>query len=144
MTLVRPLTLLLLYPFILVFEMPFLCKHPSMLPRALCASQCPPHNVFHSITEYPEYYDPLYFPKCHVSLFETEQSVCAWTVVIKYFADSFHCLQFLSLFASFVWKIWRFCVLYFGFFYCLCCRCWYSSHTSFCRVVSIFLLSPTL
>ena len=49
-----------------------------MVPCALCASKCPPHNVFHSVTEYPEYYDPIYFPKCHVSLFESEVAICAW------------------------------------------------------------------
>ena len=58
--------------------MPFLCKQPSRLPHVLCASQCPPDNVYHDIFEYPVYYDALYSPADHVSLFENEESVCNW------------------------------------------------------------------
>ena len=61
-----------------IYQMLFVLKHPSVVPHALCASKCPTHNVFHSATEYPQYYDPLYFPKCHVSLFESEVAICVW------------------------------------------------------------------
>ena len=56
----------------------FVSKHPSVVSCTSCTSKCPPHNVFHSVTKYPEYYDPLYFPECHVSLFESETAICAW------------------------------------------------------------------
>ena len=61
-------------PFI---KMPFLFKQPSVLPHILSTSQCPPH-VLHDVTEYPLYYDPLYSPADHTTLFESEQSVCQW------------------------------------------------------------------
>lgn len=38
-----------------------------MQPRVAC--------VFH---QYPSYYNPLYFPKYHASLFVTKKSVCLW------------------------------------------------------------------
>jgi hypothetical protein len=51
-----------------------------VLSRILCASQCPPHNVYHEIEQFPSrlYYNPVYFPSYHVSLFETEETVCQW------------------------------------------------------------------
>jgi hypothetical protein len=45
---------------VLVMGEGFLSKQPSVLPRVLCASQCPPHNVLHETYEYPLYYDPFY------------------------------------------------------------------------------------
>ena len=56
----------------------FLCKEPSVLSRVLCDSECPPHDVFHECSEFPTYYDALYFPQCHQLLFETVESVCQW------------------------------------------------------------------
>ena len=58
--------------------MTFMVKQPSLLPRALCALQCPPHNLYHDIEDYPEYYNPLYFPAFYASLFASENSVCEW------------------------------------------------------------------
>ena len=58
--------------------MPFHCKQSSMLSCVLCTSQCPPNNVFHEICEYPVYYDALYSPADHVSLFEKKELVCHW------------------------------------------------------------------
>ena len=129
--LVTPLTLL----FCPLFQMLFVSKHPSVLPCSLCASKCPPHNVFHAITNYPEYYDPLYFPKCHLSLLENEQSVCAWLL---------NNLQIHSAVCSScppLWQFQRICVLYFGFFFSICVAgfdVWVTqasvelSHFSFC------------
>ena len=57
---------------------PFMVKQPSVLPRILCASHCPPHNVEHEIEQYLLYYDPLYFPNDYQSVFSVEQSVCDW------------------------------------------------------------------
>ena len=45
--------------------MPFLCKQPSMLPHVLCASQCPPNNVYHEI-------------RCIMMLFIPLQIMCHW------------------------------------------------------------------
>ena len=56
----------------------FLFKQPSVLARALCASDCPPHDVEHDSTHYPLFYDPLYFPQYNCAVFESEQSVCQW------------------------------------------------------------------
>lgn len=56
------------------YRMPFLCKKPSVVARVLCATQCPPHDVFHFIDDYPCYYDACYFPQYHASIF----AVCAW------------------------------------------------------------------
>ena len=58
--------------------MVFLCKQPSELPRVLCASYCPPHDVSHEIDDYPLYYDPLYFPSCYANIFDSEVGVCQW------------------------------------------------------------------
>ena len=46
----------------LSLNMPFLCKRPSVVPRVLIASKCPPHNVVHDSSQYDNYYDPLYSP----------------------------------------------------------------------------------
>ena len=51
-----------------------------MVPRVLNASKCPPHNVVHDLCQYGEYYDPLYSPADHSSLFDSESSVCAWVL----------------------------------------------------------------
>ena len=58
--------------------MPFLFKQPSVLPHVLSTSQCPPHDVLHDQIEYPLFYDTLYLPADHTTLFDSEQSVCQW------------------------------------------------------------------
>jgi hypothetical protein len=58
--------------------MPFLLKQPSTQPRVLCASQIPPHNIYHDISDYPMFYEPAYYPACYISLFDNEDSVCQW------------------------------------------------------------------
>ena len=60
--------------------MPFLCKQPSVVPRALSASKCPPHNIVHDLCQYEDYYNPLYSPADHSSLFDSELSICAWVL----------------------------------------------------------------
>ena len=69
-----------LSPSSLFFNMPFLCKQPSVVPRVLSTSKCPPHNVVHDLCQYDNYYDPLYSPADHSSLFDSESSVCAWVL----------------------------------------------------------------
>jgi hypothetical protein len=59
----------------------FLFKQPSELPRVLCASQCPPHNVVHEMNDYPLYYDPAYFPESFQTIFDSEDSVCEWLLM---------------------------------------------------------------
>jgi len=70
-------------------SMSFLSKQPSVLPRVLCASDCPPHDVLHECSEYPLYYDALYFPEYHSSLFRTEKKVCQWLLngLLQHFVD---------------------------------------------------------
>ena len=58
--------------------MVFLVKQPSELPRVLSASHCPPNNVLHDISEFPLYYDPLYYPTCFSSIFSSPIKVCEW------------------------------------------------------------------
>ena len=58
--------------------MTFLSKQPSIVPRVLCVLHCPPDNVLHQIEDYPFFYDPCYYPHDFVSMFATEESVCAW------------------------------------------------------------------
>ena len=58
--------------------MSFLHKQPCVLPRVLCASQCPSDNKPHDIDEFPLYYDPLYYPACYRTLFNSKKMVCQW------------------------------------------------------------------
>ena len=60
------------------FTMVFLVKRPPELPRALCASHCPPHNVLHNMSDFPLYYDPLYYPTCFLSIFNSPIKVYEW------------------------------------------------------------------
>jgi hypothetical protein len=43
-------------------------------------SLCPPENIYHDISDFPYYYDPLYFPTqaYYPSFFDTEDSACQW------------------------------------------------------------------
>ena len=52
--------------------MPFLWKQPCTVSRVLSIADIPPH------CEYAYYYDALYYPECHTSVFETQSSVCSW------------------------------------------------------------------
>jgi hypothetical protein len=57
---------------------PFLVKMPSIVARVLDDDLCPPHNIVHDIGPYPAYYDPLYFPHLHASIYATAYSFCRW------------------------------------------------------------------
>ena len=48
--------------------MVFLVKQPPELLRVLCASHCPPHNVLHYMSDFPLYYNPLYYLTCFLSI----------------------------------------------------------------------------
>ena len=50
------------------FTMVFLVKRPPELLRVLCASHCPPHNVLHYMSDFPLYYNPLYYLTCFLSI----------------------------------------------------------------------------
>ena len=39
---------------------------------------CPPVNTTHLVDDYPNYYDPLYFPHLHPSVFENSFNFCNW------------------------------------------------------------------
>ena len=55
----------------------FLNKSPCTVPRQLDEASCPPEGM-HNIADYPLYYDPLYFPHEHSSVFETPENFVAW------------------------------------------------------------------
>ncbi|KAG2112593.1 uncharacterized protein F5147DRAFT_683654 [Suillus discolor] len=57
---------------------PFISKHPSRVPRVLEVAACPPYNLCHLIELYPLYYDPLYYPQYHPSVFATSENFCIW------------------------------------------------------------------
>ncbi|KAG2080377.1 hypothetical protein BD769DRAFT_1556345 [Suillus cothurnatus] len=57
---------------------PFLTKYPSHVPRVLDAVAYPPHNLCHLIESYPLYYDPVYYPQFHTSVFATSENFCLW------------------------------------------------------------------
>jgi len=44
----------------------------------LSIADIPPHDVLHSPCEYAYYYDALYFPQFHASIFDDENNVCSW------------------------------------------------------------------
>ena len=67
--------------------MSFLCKQPSIVPRVLCDSECPPFDEDHVIENYPVFYNPLYFPCYYQLLFSTGPNVCAW--LLKGLQDHF-------------------------------------------------------
>ena len=92
------------HPFI---KMLFLFKPPSVLPCILSASQCPPHNVLHGVTEYPLYYDPLYSPVDHTMLFESEQSVCQWLWhgLVVHWVGCSRCFQAMSPFNEMICRV---------------------------------------
>ena len=39
---------------------------------------CPPVDTPHDVDDYPHYYDPLYFPHLHLSMFENPSNFCNW------------------------------------------------------------------
>ena len=88
-------------PFI---KMPFLFKQPSVLPCILCASQCLPHDVLHDQIEYPSFYDPLYSPVDHTTLFDSEQSVCQWLQhgLVVHRVECSRCSQTTSFFSEMI------------------------------------------
>ena len=61
--------------------MPFIIKQSCTAACVLPLKFCPPHNMLHDIDHYPCYYDPLYFPKLHFSVFESAESVKVWLLV---------------------------------------------------------------
>jgi hypothetical protein len=58
--------------------MSFFNKRACTVPRVLSLEKCPPDEVPHMPSEYPLYYDALYFPEFHPSVFETPDSFCRW------------------------------------------------------------------
>jgi len=127
---------------------PFLTKYPSHVPRVLDAVACPPHNLCHLIESYPLYYDPVYYPQFHTSVFATSENFCLWLRV----SLSTHCnacLTCRSKFPSDVSSLLSVSVLSDGVSLCVCIdnvpmtfdRAWFESPGySHCKVFSRFLL----
>ena len=84
--------------------MPFLFKQPSVLPHVLSTSQCPPHDVLHDQIEYPLFYDTLYSPVDHTTLFDSEQSVCQWLQhgLVIHRVECSQCSQTTSFFSEMI------------------------------------------
>src|ERR1700688_4852624 len=58
--------------------MPLLKKITCTTPRVLLFEDCPPDNVPHLPSEYPRYYDALYYPELHPGVYTSSQSFCQW------------------------------------------------------------------
>lgn len=56
----------------------FLHKQPCCITRVLEDTECPPHDVLHSIENHRAYYDPLYWPELYRDIFFNPQSISAW------------------------------------------------------------------
>jgi hypothetical protein len=56
----------------------FIDKRACTAPRVLSLDDCPADKVPHMLSDYPIYYDALYFPELHPSVFETADSFCHW------------------------------------------------------------------
>lgn len=56
----------------------FVCKSPCCVTWVLDEHCCPPYAVPHTISDYPTYYDALYYPEYYPSFFESPQNFCAW------------------------------------------------------------------
>ncbi|KAI5982274.1 hypothetical protein EDC04DRAFT_2844528 [Pisolithus marmoratus] len=55
--------------------LPFIMKSPFHVAHVLQEHMC---QTPHSIDDYPDYYDPLYFPHLHLMLFDNSQNFCNW------------------------------------------------------------------
>lgn len=56
----------------------FLRKQPCTVTRVLDLVECPPDEIPHDPLDYPLYYDPVYFPTMHETVFQDPNSVCRW------------------------------------------------------------------
>ena len=56
----------------------FIKKQPCQLPRVLSEGLCPPHNEPHLPSEYPHFYNALYYPDLHPEVFSTHEGVSEW------------------------------------------------------------------
>ena len=61
--------------------MHFINKWACMAAHVLVYEDCPPHDTMHETDDYPMYYDALYFPELHLSMFKTLETVKAWLLV---------------------------------------------------------------
>lgn len=64
----------------MAYAVPFITKAPCRVARVLEEDMCPPFQTLHVIDDYPYYYDPLYFPELHPTLFDNAQRFCDWLV----------------------------------------------------------------
>ena len=56
----------------------FIDKHACTAPQVLSLKDCPLDKVPHMPSDYPIYYDALYFPELHPSVFKMADSFCHW------------------------------------------------------------------
>src|SRR5580700_4125489 len=74
----------------------FLAKSPCKFPRVLDFESCPPEGLEHYASDYPIYYDALYFPNDHSHVFSTTENICTWlssllsSMSLQYFSGEKH------------------------------------------------------
>ena len=62
----------------MLFIKVFLHKTPCNVPRVLDANDCPLHNIVHDISQFPKYYDPIYYPRCYPEIYKSPIAVKEW------------------------------------------------------------------
>jgi hypothetical protein len=60
--------------------MVFLDKRPCVLSHVLLDTDRPPHDILHTLCQYPRYYDSIYYPQYHLFNFQDSDSICLWLV----------------------------------------------------------------
>jgi Helitron helicase-like domain at N-terminus len=53
-------------------------KQPCTVTRVLELAECPPDEIPHDPCDYPHYYDPIYFPSIHETVFQNPKTICSW------------------------------------------------------------------
>ena len=48
----------------------FVHKQPSRVSRVLALQDCPPFGCYHTLSDYPLYYDPPYLPESFPEIFD--------------------------------------------------------------------------
>lgn len=56
----------------------FMTKKLCVVTHVLDIRDCPPHDVVHLVETYPLYYDALYFPELHLTIYASSHGFCSW------------------------------------------------------------------
>lgn len=74
----------------------FVVKQPSQRVRVVDVDDCPPLGVPHEMSQYPIYYDPIYYPDIHRNVFMSPESIAQW--MESQFPHHLNCCQQCSLY----------------------------------------------